>query len=572
MQRIIRRVTNFAVQTENILLLFVQIPLKLRPTFTFLTLSYCLTILILLATTSPARAENLAIVDAESIRAQLTSNIASYQGDSEQKNLQRFYAQRDYQPVWVLSDHASDLLNTALALIEQADEEGLSSDDYRSAFLQAQHATASYDEVSLPLELDITRALLALARDWYRGRLDAALADPDWHIPQSKFDAVAFLHKAIASGELQQIFTDLLPSIPQYRLLKQSLREFRLLADITSQMHIPESALSIHPYSRHASIPLIRQRILEAHHVFEKPEYDIVADDNDLYDGQLETAIRTFQRQYGLNADGIIGKNTRQALNMTPDEHVRRLRISLERLRWLPKELGKRYILVNIAGFDLAAIENDERIFDMRIVVGRGYRSTPSFSSKISHLVLNPYWNVPRSIARKDLLPKQKNNPDYFVSQGIRVFSDYQYESEIDSYSIDWHSINSSSLPYVFRQEPGRRNALGTIKFMFPNPFSIYLHDTPSKYLFKRDVRTFSSGCIRLERPLQLAEFVLGGAFEQADLAEKIASGKTRTVNLAERVPVYLLYLTTWSDEQDEVHFSSDVYGRDERALAYAHW
>src|SRR5690606_33163118 len=144
----------------------------------------------------------------------------------------------------------------------------------------------------------------------------------------------------------------------------------------------------------------------------EKPEYNIIADNNDFYDSQLEAAIRTFQRQYGLNTDGIIGKNTRRALNMTPDDHIQQLRISLERLRWLPQKLGSRYILVNIAGFNLAAIENDERIFGMRIVVGRSYRSTPSFSSKISHLVLNPYWNVPRSIARKDLLPKQRNNPD----------------------------------------------------------------------------------------------------------------------------------------------------------------
>lgn len=162
----------------------------------------------------------------------------------------------------------------------------------------------------------------------------------------------------------------------------------------------------------------------------------------------------------------------------------------------------------------------------MRIVVGRDYRSTPSFNSRISHLVLNPYWNIPTSIARKDLLPKQRNNPGYFASEGIRVFSDYQYESELDPDSIDWYSVNH--FPYVLRQDPGRKNALGTIKFMFPNPFSIYLHDTPSKYLFQKDIRAFSSGCIRLEKPLQLAEFVLGNHLNELTLLKGSAAVKRK--------------------------------------------
>ena len=557
---------NLSNQTGSIFLLFTQNPLK----FWLVPLTRYLTFFVLILTTLPTIAENAVIVDERSIREQLAKNILDNRDTNEQKNLRRFYAQRNYQPVWTLSDHPTDLLDTALTLIEQADEEGLASDDYRSNFLKTLYKGTS-EPVSLSLELDTTRALLMLAHDLYSGRLTASLADPDWHIPQPKFDSVVFLQQATSSGKLAQAFTDLLPDIPQYRLLKQLLHKFRLFAAANdAHIRIPEETFSIHPYSRHDSIPLIRQRILEAYRIFEKPEYNIIADNNDFYDSQLEAAIRTFQRQYGLNTDGIIGKNTRRALNMTPDDHIQQLRISLERLRWLPQKLGSRYILVNIAGFNLAAIENDERIFGMRIVVGRSYRSTPSFSSKISHLVLNPYWNVPRSIARKDLLPKQRNNPDYFTSEGIRIFSDYQYKFELAPDAIDWDA--SDQFSYVLRQDPGRRNALGTIKFMFPNPFSIYLHDTPSKYLFQRDIRTFSSGCIRLEKPLQLAEFVLGQMFERANIAEGIKSGKTRTVNLSERVPVYLLYLTVWSDNPGEVYFSSDIYGRDKRALAYAHW
>lgn len=552
---------------RNSLLLYVQNFGKFRITFS--TLSQYLTFFVLISIALPVIAEN-PVIDAESIREQLAKNVQNSQKNATQANLQRFYAQRDYQPVW-LTEHPAARLDAALTLIGQADEEGLSSDDYHLESLRVLRDKAS-DQDTLSLELGTTRSLLALAHDLYSGRLTASQVDPDWHIPQPQFDPVSFLQQALAAGELEPAFAGLSPDIPQYRALRQLLEKLHALAATGALWtRIPEEAASIRPYTGNVSVPLIRQRIREAYHVFEKPEYDIADSESKFYDDQLETAIKTFQRQYGLNADGVIGKNTRRALNMTLDEHIRRLRISLERLRWLPKNLGNRYILVNISGFNLIAVQDGVRVLNMRIVVGRDYRSTPSFSSKISHLVLNPYWNVPASIARKDLLPKQKNNPDYLASEGIRVFSDYQYRSELDPYSIDWHSAGNA-LPYVFRQDPGKRNALGTIKFMFPNPFSIYLHDTPSKYLFQKDIRTFSSGCIRLEKPLQLAEFVLGKSFEQADIAEKIRSGKTQTVNLSERVPVYLLYLTAWSNGQGEVYFSSDVYGRDQRALAYAHW
>lgn len=513
------------------------------------------------------------LVSAEAIREQLAKNTREGINKAGLEKLQRFYAQRDYQPVWVLENDSGALLDTALALIGQADEEGLSGRDYHIETLRRLRE-ASPDHGSLSLELGITQSLLALAHDLYRGRLTAASADPDWHIPQQSFDSVDFLQKNSASANpagLEQALAGLSPDIPQYRVLKQLLARLRALAAAgTVWMRIPGDIPSIHPQTRHTAIPLIRQRIREAHSVFEKPEYDIADDDSNLYDDRLVKAIKAFQQQYGLNADGVIGKNTRQAMNMTIVEHIQQLRITLERLRWLPRKSSSRYILVNIAGFNLAAIRNNERVLEMRIVVGRDYRSTPSFSSRISHLVVNPYWNVPASIASKDLLPKQQHNPGFFASEGIRVFSDYRHESEVNPDSINWRGL--SRLPYVLRQEPGRKNALGTIKFMFPNPFSIYLHDTPYKSLFQRDIRTFSSGCIRLEKPLQLAEFVLGPNFEKAGIAEKIGSGKTQTVHLPESVPIYLLYLTAWSDEQSEVHFSSDVYGRDKRALAYAHW
>lgn len=566
--------TSLYQKSKKAFLLFDQSISRFQ--FNYLTIAQYLLFFCFALMTLSAVAENqFAAVSADAIREQLAKNTWEEMNEAELIKLRHFYAQRDYQPVWALKDDSGVLLDTALTFIGRADEEGLASSDYHIETLR-RWREESPDQVSLLLELGTTQSLLALVHDLSNGRLTATLADPEWYIPQRRFDPVNFLQQSVASADsakqLEQALASLPPDMPQYHTLKRLLTRLRTL--ITTDMvwtRIPDDIPSIHPRTSHAAIPLIRQRIREAHHIFEKPEYDIADDDSELYDDQLETAVKAFQYQYGLNTDGVIGKNTRRAMNMTAVEHIQQLRITLERLRWLPREFSNRYILVNIAGFNLAAIRDNVRVLNMRIVVGRDYRSTPSFNSRISYLVLNPYWNVPASIASKDLLPKQKHNPDYFASEGIRVFSDYHYELELDPDAIDWYAF-SRSFPYVLRQDPGKKNALGTIKFMFSNPFSIYLHDTPSKSLFQRDIRTFSSGCIRLEKPMQLAEFVLGSSFEKTNILEKIDSGKTQTVHLREPVPIYLLYLTAWSDEQSEIHFSADVYGRDKRALAYARW
>ncbi|MGG7054587.1 L,D-transpeptidase family protein [Nitrosomonas sp. ANs5] len=520
----------------------------------------------------PVHAETAStMVSAETIRLQLAHDADNAGNQSAQVRLKRFYAERDYQPVWIISNQYQPILDTALSFIARANEEGLDIREYNSVHLQ-QLRTAPEAETALALELGVTLSLLTLAQDLNSGQLSATAADPDWHIPQQPFDSVTFLQQALTQDDLQHALADLAPGMPQYDALRRLLRKLRQLAATgTRWTQIPEILSAIRPNTTHPAIPLIRQRILEAHTAYAKPEYALTTTESEWYDHELETAVKTFQQQHGLNPDGIIGRHTRRALNTPLEKQIQRLRINMERLRWLPRNFGDRYVLVNIAGFYLTAIEHHTPVLDMRIVVGRDYRSTPSFNSRISYLVLNPYWNIPNSIARQDLWPRQKRNPDYFASQGIRVFSSYRYEYELDPDGIDWHAIEKH-FPYALQQAPGSLNALGNIKFMFPNPFSIYLHDTPSKSLFQKDIRTYSSGCIRLEKPFQLAEFLLGRSLDDANLTQQVSSSKTRTVHLPKRVPIYLVYLTAWSDEQGDVRFSSDIYGRDKRALAHARW
>lgn len=509
--------------------------------------------------------------EADTLRKALEKFLTTTSQKPDLNALQRFYSGRNYQPVWLESDSVSDLHAFALEFIANAEAEGLDSRDYQLSLLwklRADPSTAS----SFELEFRTTQALLLLSEDLRRGQLTANDVDPDWHISRQPFDSVSFLLNAVASDNLPRALHDLPPQIPSYQLLRQALAKYR---DLESRQvvwtRIPVVS-AVYPYTSHEIIPLLRARITEAYQTHGKVEYNLPQTLSEYYDEALVHAIKAFQAQHGLNADGIIGKNTQRALNMTPADKIRQLRLNMERLRWLPRELGDRYVLVNIAGFQLAAVKDAQQRLNMRIIVGKNYRSTPSFSSHISHMVLNPYWNIPASIAREDLLPKQQKNPAYFTSQGIKIYPGYDYQVEpLDPNSIDWPAIEKG-FPYVLRQDPGVKNALGKIKFMLPNPFSIYLHDTPSKSLFHREIRAFSSGCIRLEQPLELADFAMEGYRTLADLAAQIDTNRTVTVNLPELLPVYIVYLTTWIDSEHKIHYSPDTYGRDARALNFARW
>jgi murein L,D-transpeptidase YcbB/YkuD len=238
----------------------------------------------------------------------------------------------------------------------------------------------------------------------------------------------------------------------------------------------------------------------------------------------------------------------------------------MERWRWLPQDFGRRYILINVADFSLEVVEGEHPVMSMRVVVGRQYRRTPVFSDNMTYLVLNPSWYVPANIAGQDILPKIQENPEYLSRQRIRVFRGSGSEApEVDPATVEWSQLRAQTLPYTFRQDPGPDNALGRVKFMFPNRFNVYLHDTPAPDLFTKTTRAFSSGCIRVEKPIELAAYVLGGnpAWTREALVAAIRSGETQTVRLPQPIPVHLVYWTAWVDGSGVLQFREDVYGRD---------
>ena len=266
-----------------------------------------------------------------------------------------------------------------------------------------------------------------------------------------------------------------------------------------------------------------------------------------LFDNHMVTALQSFQARHGLNLDGVIGPATLKQINVSPSTRAEQIAVNLERMRWKNRNLGDRYILVNLAGFTMDVMVNGKSDFSQRVVVGKARKHrTPEFSDEMTHMIINPSWYVPTSIARDEILPKLEKDPNYMANRNMRM-------------------VNGRII-----QAPGRRNALGTVKFMFPNRFAIYLHDTPSKKLFQRDVRAYSHGCVRVERPHDFAEYLLTGQYEdpRGYFNSVLNRGRERRVNLDRPLPVHLTYRSAWIDENGVEQFRGDIYGRDSKIAA----
>ena len=282
-----------------------------------------------------------------------------------------------------------------------------------------------------------------------------------------------------------------------------------------------------------------------------------------VYDAGMVAAIKNMQEQSGLRRDGIIGNKTISALNRHSNaEKISKIILSLERLRWLPQDLKSKYIFVNQAFFETWMIRDGKEIFRSDVIVGQPIHQTAVFNDKMEKVVLNPRWFVPRSIVYNEMMPKLYRNPYYLAKQGYEV-RDVRGR-KINSASINWSRFSEKNIPYTVVQPPGRKNALGRVKFLFPNQHAIYMHDTPARNLFKKDNRALSHGCVRVQKPIEFAEIVLKTeGWTPARIAAAIASGKNQTVLLSKKIPVYLGYYTAWADQEGNVRLKDDVYGRD---------
>jgi len=477
-------------------------------------------------------------------------------------SLRRLYVQTEYRPIWLDGRKASRQAERLLEWIAtETGRHGLNPNDYHARVLEDVEGDDRMGAL-VDFELALSDAFLLLSSHLLAGHLNPETLDPEWRANRRHRDLVPVIIAAAEARRPQEVIADLLPDDPGYARLVEARERLIELRQKGGWPTVSDGP-TLKPGESGARVAELAARLAASG--------DYGGPATEAYDDGLVQAVQAFQRRHGLEPDGVIGKGTLAALNVPVEARIAQTVVNLERWRWLPEDLGERHILVNIAGFSLEVIDGEETAMSMRVVVGRPYRRTPVFSGQISYLVLNPNWEVPSSIAVRDKLPDIRNNPDFFARGGYTLLRGWGADEQtIDPATIDWQAMTPGEFRgYRLRQSPGPLNALGRVKFMFPNEFSVYLHDTPSRELFAKDARSFSSGCIRLEQPLELAEYLLRGqqGWSRADIDAVVATGRERTVTLARKMPVHLLYWTAWVDGEGTVQFRSDIYARDSRVL-----
>jgi len=433
-----------------------------------------------------------------------------------------FYARRAFRPAWNNEQGPNRLADDLVAALNRAD-----------------------------LELLLTDAFLLYGSHLLGGRVDPESLHPQWEASPRGADLGILLDDALESRKIARALQRLAPTHEGYQRLREALARARAFAESGAWPVLPKEP----------SVALLRERL--------NAEGDL--------DDDLEKAVRRFQGRHGLEQTGIVDAETHAALNVTADARVNQIKLNLERWRWLPQDLGRRRIEVNIAAFELQVIDDDDVAMRMRVVVGKAYRRTPVFSDTVRYIVLNPNWHVPKSIAVEELIPRIQKDSTYLERFGMRLqtLGGGPEATDVDPRTVDWTSITAENFPYRLRQEPGRLNALGRMKFMFPNQHDVYLHDTPSRRLFEETQRDFSHGCIRLEKPIDLAIYLMKKSkWDQEALERALDEGTELSIYLPRPVPIHLLYFTAWADDDGTIQFREDINGVDQplaRALAQRH-
>jgi murein L,D-transpeptidase YcbB/YkuD len=445
-----------------------------------------------------------------------------------------------------------------LDVIIRAEDEGLEPADYYLEEL-TRYWDSTVPAESVRLDLLLSAALYRYSNDVYTGRLDEFYLDTAWHIENGSLDMSLLFADVARESSIAHLLRALPPQHDGYQSLKRQLHRFRRLAREGGWKRFERGPV-LERGVRHEQVALLRRRLIATGDLAADP----VAAMN-VYDDRLEEAVRRYQRRHGLKIDGEVGPKTRESLDIGVGERIRQIRVSMERWRWLPRELGKRYVMVNLAGFELYLVENGSVVLSMPVITGNSDRPTPALTGLISRMEYNPYWTIPRTLALEDIIPRQLRDPSYISRTAIKVYEGWENAEEVDPKDVDWDSLDENYFPYWLRQEPGPQNALGRVKFMFANPFAIYLHDTPGRHLFNHNIRNFSSGCIRVKDPVRLAAFLLGdGSLKnEEEVLTEIFRGINQEVNLPVSVPIYLAYWTAWVGQDGEMNFRQDVYGRD---------
>lgn len=482
------------------------------------------------------------------------------------ETVEAFYRERNYEPAWSGKNGFSDA-EALITAIRESRDDGLTPEYYHlgiiegflgKAYKPGENASSVSPETLANLDLLLSDSFFTLAHHLSAGCVDPVTLQPEWSL-SADADLATLLAGALSKHRVAETLRKMTPGTPEYEALRETLARYRRMARKGNQAPVRGGRL-LEEGVISPRVPSLRERLTFL------GDLDSRSPAGELFGRNLERAVLRFQERHGLKVDGIVGPSTIAALNIPAADREKQLIVNLERMRWSDRERPDRYLIVNIARFELDLIEEENVILSMKVVVGKPYLDTPVFRGRMTYLVLNPAWNIPDSIAKKEILPKVKKDPSYLDRENIDVLRGWgDDEEQIDPTGIDWHSITAGNLDFRFRQEPGSLNPLGRIKFMFPNKFNVYLHDTPARNLFSENVRTFSHGCIRIEKPLELAEYLLKGDphWTKEEIAAAIEQGDTMEVRLPRPIDVYIDYVTAWVDKNRSAEFRKDIYGRD---------
>ena len=473
--------------------------------------------------------------------------------------LKSFYESGQYNIAW----HDRSDVDEYLAVIRDAGSEGLDPERYHLKALEKYQTKLNSEREVAFFDLMLTDSFLDYSSDILCGKLDPEILYPGkWEADTPETNLVLMLRQALAGHTISASISNLKPGHPGYHKLKVALAHYK---EIKANGGWPLVALdgpSILPGMTNEELPVVRKRLMITGQL--TSEYQPPQETK--YDSVLVYAVIKFQRQNGMRDDGIIGATAREALHSSVDDYINTLELNLERYRWLPQTFESRYLTVNIPAFTVDVYEQDSVVNSMRAIVGRVERTTPVLSSYISHLICNPTWTVPPTILKEDVLPAVRRNVGYLKEHHLRVIN--RNGGEVAPDNLPWSTYTFANFPYIVRQDPGPFNSLGLIKFEFHNHHSVFLHDTNSKMLFNEPFRALSSGCIRIERPLELAVYLFKGtSWNEAKFRTFIKSKVTGTVLLPQPFPIHIVYFTAFVGRDNQLQMRRDVYGWDKPAI-----
>jgi len=477
--------------------------------------------------------------------------------------LPAFYVANNYSLAWDNEQNRIDLIES----LENSFKEGLIPDDYHlekiKKLFSETKSNANPDKVA-DLDLLMTDAVLLYATNLIIGKVDQSKIVEGWDVPPNKLpknDGIS-LNKALNSNDIAEALNNLKPGNFMYVHMRNGLKRYREIAMKGGWPQVPNgNVLKLNVID--ARVLLLRKYLIITGDLSASTN----SENDSVFDMNVENAVKQFQFRHNLNEDGVVGKGTLEMINIPIEKRIDELRINMERARWVFHHLPEDFMVVNIAGYNVRRLTDDSIVFYSKVIVGKHFHETPIFKGKLSYIVINPTWTLPYSITIKETLPKLQKNPNYLTEKNMIIMD--RTGKEIDPSTINFNTLSKNNFPYTVRQKAGPHNALGQVKFIFPNQYAVYLHDTPVRSLFSREERAFSHGCIRIDKKWELLMNLMDDSevWNMNKINEIVASGKTTRVNLKSPIEILLLYWTAGADKKNKLYFDKDVYNRDASVL-----